>query len=134
MFDQSALSLVCVALGVLIIATRTPLVLAPEATLRVYGRLFASNARVRGLGVVGAGLAFALLAQLGGGDEHPILTIFGVVMAVASAFLLLAPGPYRTFTDFFIETMSSDRSLARALGTLGVLFGLAFVWVGLTQV
>ena len=49
---MDTLSILCVLVGALFIATRGPLIIAPRATLRFTERLISTNARIRGMGLV----------------------------------------------------------------------------------
>ena len=132
MLDRSALSLVCIALGVFTIATRAPLLFAPKATLRVVDMLLATNTRIRVVGVFLGGVALAILGALRGasaGTALSLLSLLGWIMAFACAFLLVAPRGYRALVVIFLDEMR-DGELARVLGGFGVIAGLAIVWMG----
>ena len=50
---MDSLSIICIAVGILVIVCRGPLIFAPSATLRFYDRwLLSTNARFRVFGVV----------------------------------------------------------------------------------
>jgi hypothetical protein len=60
---MNELSLVYVAVGVLVIVVRGPLIFAPAATIDFYRRLLATDARVRVMGVVVGAVGLALIAE-----------------------------------------------------------------------
>ena len=73
------LSILCVLVGVLIIAVRAPLIFAPRATLRFFERLISTNAGIRGIDLAAAplALAFVVLAR-GDGRVAGILHAVGI--------------------------------------------------------
>ena len=76
---MASLSIICIAVGILIIVRRGPLIFAPSATLRFYDRwLLSTNVRFRVFGVVFATLAVALLfSDFGEGVLAGLLHTFG---------------------------------------------------------
>ena len=59
---MDSLSVTCIAVGILIIAMRAPLIFAPRAALRFYDRvIFSTNVRCRAFSVVIAIVAVTLL-------------------------------------------------------------------------
>ena len=78
-------SILCVVVGLLIIVVRGPLLFAPERTVLVYQRLTATDARVRGLGLVLGALAVAILSTAVGEETvASLLRLLGVVLIVAT--------------------------------------------------
>ncbi|MCP4007334.1 MAG: hypothetical protein GY725_24390 [bacterium] len=131
------MSAVCIVLGILIIASRAPLVFAPQATLLFYRQMVATNGRVRALGVVVAGLGLAMLISGRNSDAGAELALFwfGVFMsAVAGGLLLILPGAYRTMAagvlDFMGDPESADLAVTRVAGVFGVAVGGFFVYLG----
>ena len=127
------LSVVCVVIGILIIATRGPMVFAPTATLRVFDRLISTDSRIRGFGVVLAPFAVGLIAlPLGEGASVEILRALGWTWAAVTLWLLFAPGSYRRFArgvlNFFESSM--DESIVRIIGLVAVTIGVALIYFG----
>lgn len=127
------LSILCILIGILIIATRGPMVFAPTATLRFYDRLLSTDALVRGIGIALAPFGVALIAlPLGEGAPVAIVRASGWLWTAAALWLLLAPKSYRRFAhgvlDFF-ET-SVDEAIVRILGLATLAIGVALIYVG----
>lgn len=124
----------CIAVGLLVIIGRGPLVFAPQATIRFYERMLSTDARIRGLGVVMAVLALALLVPaLGEGTAAGLLRLLGWIFAGATVWLLAAPGSYRLLAQGVLEFMehSVDSAVVRGVGIFAVGLGLALIYVGL---
>jgi uncharacterized protein YjeT (DUF2065 family) len=128
------LSILCILIGTLIIVTRGPLILAPRAMLRVIRGLIATDARLRGIGLVLVALAAApLLLPLGEGVVAGGLYALGWLFAVASLWLLTAPGSYRLVAQGVLDYVDSsvDEAIVRILGFVSVAIGFALVYVGI---
>ena len=135
---MDSLSIICVIVGALVILTRGPLIFAPSATLRFYDRwLLSTNARFRVFGVVFATLAMALLfSDFGEGVLAGLLHTFGCSMATVALLFLVLPNVFRRFfqTIFGYIEKSVDKRIMRIVGFLGVVFGLARIYVGVYAV
>jgi uncharacterized protein YjeT (DUF2065 family) len=134
---MTALAILCVIGGLLIIVSRGPLIVAPRPTIAFYRRIFTTNARVRMVGLLIAGLAAAaFLTPPGGQTSEFWLQVIGGVMSIAAVWLFVAPGTYRTLAyavlDFFED--STDTAILRAVGLLAVAIGVWFVYLGLRVV
>ena len=131
---MDSLSIICIAVGFLVIVSRGPLIFAPSATLRFYDKwLFSTNTRFRVIGVVFATLAIALLfSDFGEGVLAGLLHTFGWFMATVALLFLVLPNVFRGFiqTIFGYIEKSVDESIMRIVGFLHVLFGLALIYVG----
>jgi len=128
------LSILCILIGALIIATRGPLIFAPRAMLHVIRGLIATDARLRGIGLVLAVLAAApLLLPLGEGAVAGGLYALGWLLAFASLWLLIAPGSYRLVAQGVLDYVDSsvDGAIVRILGFVAVAIGFALVYVGI---
>jgi len=127
-------SIICIAVGILVIVRRGPLIFAPSATLRAYDRLFLStNTRLRAFAVVIAALAMTLLLiPFGDGSLAVFLHAVGWVMATTALLFLVLPNVFRRFfqTIFGYIEKSVDERIVRIVGFLGVVFGLALIYVG----
>ena len=131
---MDSLSIICIAVGILVIVRRGPLIFAPSATLRFYDRwLFSTNARCRAVGVVFATLAMALLfSDFGEGVLAGLLHTFGWFMATVALLFLVLPNVFRRFfqTIFGYINKSVDERIIRIVGFSSVMFGLALIYVG----
>ena len=131
---MDSLSIICIAVGILVIVSRGPLIFAPSATLRFYDRwLLSTNARFRVFGVVFATLAMALLfSDFGVGALAGLLHTFGWLGAGIALLFLVLPNVLRRIlqTIFGYIEKSVDERIMRIVGFLGVVFGLALIYVG----
>ncbi len=128
------LSILCVLIGALIIAGRGPMIFAPAATLRFTKTLLSTDARIRGIALVLAPLAVALIAlPLGEGEVAGILRFFGWLWAAAALWLLAAPGSYRRFASGVVSYFESsvDEAVVRMIGVVAVAIGVALIYFGL---
>ena len=131
---MDSFSIICIAVGILVIVGRGPLIFAPSATLRFYDRwLLSTNARFRVFGVVFATLAMALLfSDFGEGVLAGLLHTFGWFMATVALLFLVLPNVLRRFiqTIFGYIEESVDNGIVRIVGLLSVVFGLALIYLG----
>ena len=131
---MDSLSIICIAVGILVIVRRGPLIFAPSATLRFYDRwLLSTNARFRALGAVIATLAMALLfSDFGEGVLTGLLHTCGWFMATVALLFLVLPNVLRRFfqTIFGYIEESVDDGIVRIVGLLAVVFGFALIYVG----
>ncbi len=128
------LSILCILVGILIIAFRAPLIFAPSATLRLFGRLISTDAGIRGVGLVIAPLAVALVVLARG--ERPavgILQALGWLFAAAILWLLAAPSSYRRLARGVLGYFESsvDAAIVRIIGLVAVSIGGAMIYVGI---
>ncbi len=128
------LSMLCVLIGILIIAVRAPMVFAPSATLRFFDRLISTDTGIRGIGLVIAprGLALVVLAR-GEGSPAGVLHALGWLFAAATLWLLAAPGSYRRLARGVLGYIESsvDMAIVRILGLVAVAIGVALIYVGI---
>ena len=131
---MDALGIACIVVGVLVILARSPLIFAPEATLRVYRSLIATNARLRVVGFVLAALGAALVRSGSGveGLATQALFVLGWLLCFAGLAGLLFPGLWRRVIDsvLSIASESVDTALLRVLGVIAVAVGAAVVYLG----
>jgi hypothetical protein len=123
-----------IVLGVLMIATRTPLVVRPAETLDFYRRLFETDARVRATGLFyfGLGVASYWAAADTSGLLRQALGFLIVAFLGMTIWTWAAPTHFRTTcSDIFrfIEE-SVDAAILRWLGMLGVGVGALLVLWG----
>ena len=127
------LSIFCVLVGILIIVSRGPLIVAPTATLRVYDKLISTDARIRGFGVGLAPIAVGLIGlPLGERPSAEILRAFGWLWAAVTLWLLFAPGSYRRFARGVLDFVESsvDEAVVRISGILAVALGVWLIYFG----
>ena len=127
-------SSIFVAVGILVVVSRGPLILAPSATLRCYRRLlFSTNERFRAVGVMFALLAMLLIFfDFGEGGLAGLLHIFGWFLATVALQFLVLPNVFRRFFQTilgYIEESVHD-GVVRIVGLLAVVFGVALIYVG----
>ena len=131
---MDSLSIICIAVGILVIVSRGPLIFSPSATLRFYDRwLLSTNARFRVYGVVVATLAMVLLfSDFGEGVLSGWLLAFGWLIATMALLFLVLPNFFRQIlqTIFGYINKSVDERIMRIVGLLSVVFGLALIYVG----
>ena len=131
---MDSLSIICIAVGILVIVSRGPLIFAPSATLRFYDRwLLSTNARIRVFGVVFATLAMALLfSDFGEGVLAGLLHTCGWFMATVALLFLVLPNVFRRFIQIIFGHIekSVDERIMRIVGLLAVVFWLALIYVG----
>ncbi len=135
---MDALAIICIVAGICNIVENLPLVYAPSAALRFYDRVLvpvfiSTNARCRALGVVIAALAMALfLLPFGDGPLAGFLYAVGWLVAAEALWFCVLPDSVRRVVNAihsFLEN-SIPAPVLRAFGVLGVLAGLAFIYVG----
>ncbi len=128
------LSILCVLIGTLIVATRGPLIFAPTATLQFFKRLLSTNARIRLIATVGAPMAVALITlPLGPGNVAGILRVFGWIWASATLWLLAAPDSYRRVSGGILDFIESSvaEAIIRMIGVVAVAIGIALIYFGI---
>ncbi len=127
-------SILCVFLGLLLIAGRGPVIFAPRATLRFFDRLISTDAGIRGIGAVLAPLAVALIViPLGEGAVAGILHALGWLWAAGTLLLLAAPDSYRRIARGVLGYFESSigEAIARVLGLVAVAIGIGLIYYGL---
>jgi hypothetical protein len=131
-FSLHLLAALSAALGLLLIATRAPMIIYPEATRDAYLKVFKTNLRIRLLGLLVAGFAlgFILASRHLASFLEMLFFLLGWAMALFSAVLLLL------FTFLFREIVTSllesmDPLILRVFGIASVLLGALFIYLGL---
>ena len=126
-------SILCVLLGLLFIAGHGPMIFAPRAALRFFERLISTDAGVRGIGVVLAPLAVALIViPLGEGAVARILHALGWLWAAGSLLLLAAPDSYRGIARGVLGYFESSAGevIVRVISFLAVAIGIGLIYYG----
>ncbi len=121
------------ALALLVIVSRAPLLVAPEAAVRVFRSLIAKPARIRLLGTIFVALGAALaLTAPSAADSHPTasagLTLLGWLLLVVSLWQLVWPRGYQFVVEGFLEAFT-DMTVLRVIGAMGTGVGLALAWL-----
>jgi len=130
----SAVGIVSITLGVLVVCGRGALLVAPGATLRWFRETIGSNGRLRTLGAflvtLGAAMAWAGASEDSG--LSTFLTVFGWgFLGISALVLVLFPGIYRAIANPFLPSdTSGSLFLWRFRGLAGTLVGVLIVYFG----
>ena len=130
---MTAVGIVTITLGVLVVCGRGGLLVAPEATLGWFKETIASNARLRTLGAflmaLGAAMVWASASEDSG--LGTFLTIFGWgILGISALLLVLFPGVYRAIANPFMPSDTSGFFLWRFAGLVGTLIGVLIIYFG----
>ena len=127
---MSAVSVMSIIFGILIIVGRAPLVFAPEATLRLIRRIINNKGTLRIVGIITAVLGLALIASAWGVDQSAALILYWL-----GWFIVFAAVVELIFTAFVqriaISIWSMKNSTARILGLVAVVIGAFFIYLGI---
>lgn len=127
---MSAVSIMSIIFGIIIIVGRAPLVVAPGATLRLIRRIINNRDTLRIVGVFTGVLGLALIASAWNADHSAalILSWLGWLIFCAALVELI-------FTAFVqriaISIWSMNNTTARILGLVAVIIGAFFIYLGL---
>lgn len=127
---MSAVSVMSIVFGIIIIFGRAPLVVAPEVTLQLIRRIINNKGTLRIAGIFSAVLGMALIAAAWGVDQSAalILSWLGWLIFCAALVELI-------FTAFVqriaISIWSMKNATARILGLIAVVIGAFFVYLGI---
>ena len=126
---MSGLGVVSVVLGILLIATRGPLIFMPEASTRFYRKVLRKEMLVRILGLFTAVLSLAMIAGAWGEEKSgaQIVMVLGWILAVAALCEMLFPSVVQAIMDVFLDANSA---VARVVGVIAVALGFLFVCMG----
>lgn len=130
---METLALVIILFGLLIAASRMPLIFFPRQTRDFYAKAFATDARMRLLGVMVVIIGIILVGAASGASGTPANIVFGLgifLIALGALFFMALPGPARRLA-LSIWGSFSDGAL-RALGAVAVAIGLLIAAYGLT--
>lgn len=129
---MTPVAIASIFIGVLMIATRAPLIFAPEATAAFYLRMVDTRGRVRAVGACVAILGVVLLLLAAGepGGLAGVMTVIGGLMLFGAGFLLFVPGVYQQLAEAVLTGIGEVG--LRALGLLAVGIGGLFVYFGAT--
>lgn len=128
---MSEVGIASVLLGCLIIALRGGLLVAPSATAELYLRAVETLMRVRVMGALFAvlGVGCVRASEAGAGVMATVIGLVGWLLVFGGAFLVIFPAPYRRLAQVLMEAL--DVLALRAIGALGVVIGVLFVYFGL---
>ena len=131
---MSAVGIVTITLGVLVVCGRGTLLVAPAATLRWFKETVASNGRLRTLGAFLVSLG-AAMAWAGASEDSGLatfLTVFGWgFLGTSVLFLVLFPGVYRAMANPFLPSNTSGSLfLWRFRGLAGTVAGVVIIYFG----
>jgi uncharacterized protein YjeT (DUF2065 family) len=127
---MSAVSVMSIIFGIVIIVGRAPLVVAPGATLRLIRRIISNKGSLRIVGIFSVVLGLALIASAWNVDQSAalILSWLGWLIFCAALVELI-------FTAFVqkiaISIWSMGNMTARILGLVAVIIGAFFIYLGL---
>ena len=126
---MTQLAVVSVVAGIVVIAARAPLAIAPVASSTGIRWLIDSDARIRVAGgIFGAiGLAMILAANASDHDAAWAILYGGWAWAAAGILLVAAPSVYRDIAQRVLK----DSWRMRVLGAIGALFGVLVVYLGI---
>ena len=131
---MAPLAVACVALGLLVIVLRAPLIVAPEATLQAYRKVLASTARTRSVGVVVLTLGLTIAVPAWGSSRTlvGVLAVLGWLLSFSGALLLVFPSAFRLLADDLLRSMSEavDEAFLRIMVVIAVAVGAALIYVG----
>ncbi len=130
---MSTVGIVSIALGALVVGGRGSLLVKPEASLRWFKELIATNGRLRLLGgfiiILGAAMVWA-----GASEDNvlaSIMTVFGwAFIGMSTLLLVLFPGVYRAIANPFLPSDASNLFLWRFGGLVGVAVGGLLIYFG----
>ena len=127
---MSAVSVMSIIFGIIIIVGRAPLVVAPEATLRFVRRIINSKGSLRIVGVFTGVLGLALIASAWGADQVIALILYWLGWLIFCA--ALAELIFTAFVQkIAISIWSMSNSTARILGLVAVVLGAFFIYLGI---
>ena len=126
---MTGLAIASIVVGMLVVATRAPLVFAPAETLAAFRTLIASDARLRALGALVSvlGLALALSAPQVEGSAAAVVGGLGWLMGAGAVLLIVLPRFYREMAQ---TVMDAIEGIAPVIGFLGVGIGVGFLYLG----
>ncbi|HBM87868.1 MAG: hypothetical protein P1U69_07470 [Parvibaculaceae bacterium] len=128
---MSPLALVLIVIGLLIAASRAPLIVAPEGTRSLYLKLMETDGRMRGLAVfimlLGAVMIWASAPETTA--VAAIVYWLGLLMLAIATFFILLPGQARRLATTTWGSFSTG--VLRGLGLVALVFGLLVAAYGL---
>jgi len=130
---MSTTALIIVILGVSIVLSRAPLIVAPEAVRNTYLKLFDTDGKMRLMGVImGAVSALILWVLWGLGDAAAMVVkyVAGFVLVLSVAAMIPFPAWARRLATNVWSAFSPG--VLRLLGAIAVAVGGLIIWYGLS--
>jgi uncharacterized protein YjeT (DUF2065 family) len=127
---MSAVSLMSIIFGIVIIVGRAPLVFAPGAALRLIRRIINNKGALRIVGIFTAVLGLALIAAAWDVRQSAALILYwlGWLLFFAAIVELI----FTAFVQKIANAVwSMKNTTARILGVVAVVIGAFFVYLGL---
>jgi uncharacterized protein YjeT (DUF2065 family) len=127
---MSAVSVMSIIFGIIIIVGRAPLVFAPGATLRLIRRIINNKGTLRIAGIFSALLGMALIASAWDVHQSAALILYwlGWVLFFAGLVELIFTALVQKIA---ISIWSMNNTTARILGVFAVVIGAFFIYLGL---
>jgi len=128
---MSTTALIIVLLGLSIMVSRAPLLVAPEQTRSTYLRLFDTAGKMRVMGLVMGAIAGLILWLVWGLADTPSVAVqflAGLILVLA----VIAMIPFPDFSSGLATRVWSAFSpgVLRVLGALAIVVGGLIVWYG----
>ena len=130
---MNGLAIVSILWGILIIITRTPVLLAPRITINTYRKISSTNTRIRMMGVVITVLSLftILFSQKSATAIADFYLLFGWFAAFISAFmLLLFPSIFKEILDFSMKIFSRSVT-SRLIMIIPTGIGILLIYIGI---
>jgi hypothetical protein len=125
------LAIICIIVGIFMIISRGPLIVAPDTTLRFYRKLLATNFRIRLMGLIFLVLTLAMILAARGDrrDGAEIIMVLGYFYSfIVVVFLIIFTSLYKLIADAFLNAM--DSVMLRGFGTIALGIGILFIYLG----
>ena len=130
---MNGLAIVSILWGILIIITRTPVLLAPRITINTYRKISSTNTRIRMMGVVMIVLSLftILFAQKSAEVIADCYLLFGWIAALVSVFMLLIfPIIFKEILEFSLKLFSRSVT-ARLIMIVPTAIGIFLFYIGI---
>lgn len=127
---MSAVSVMSIIFGIVIILGRAPLLFEPEATLQLVRRIINNKGALRIVGVFTAVLGIALVAAAWDVHQSAALILYWI------GWVLFFAGIVELIFTAFVQRIanavwSMNNTTARILGVFAVIVGAFFVYLGI---
>ena len=131
---MSAVGVVSIVFGVVVVCSRAPLLVAPASTLRWLAGVIGTNGPIRALGVVALALG-AVMVWAGDSQHSELATILWLagwaIVGVSTPLLLFFPSLYRAIVESMLPSDGdADMTGLRILGLASVVIGGLLIYFG----
>lgn len=128
---MNAFAIVVIAMGLMVIVTRGPLIVAPGAVRDFYMGLIGTDGRMRWFGVAVAALG-AVFVWAASGEPGVLADVFYILGLLVIVLALIAVIPFPAFSHKLAAKVwgAFNEPALRVIGVLAVLFGIALVYFG----